>query len=523
MKFGWKFGLIGIVLAFSLWHAWPRADRPILNMKLGLDLKGGSHLVMQVITDDAIKAECDITANRTNDALHKAGLTTARVTVGELGEVIVSGIPNGRMADAEAALKEATGWPMSPSGDQIRITMPSTERQIARDRATQQALNTIRNRIDAFGVGETDIRLAGAQKDRVLVELPGVEDPTRVKNVIQTQARLELRLAYYGQDGTGPYTNTKEALLAHFRGEIPPGTEILPMVERRAEGGELFMLVEKASVITGGDLADARPSMDEFNRPNVHFTLRVSAADRFARFTRTNIRRQMPIVLDDKIISAPSINSEIGISGQISGRFSRQEAEDLALNLRSGALPARVVTIEERTVGPSLGKDSIQAGLKSSLWGSLAVCCLMLLYYKRSGINAIIALVFNMVILAACMASFGAVLTLPGIAGYALTVGMAVDSNVLIFERIREELRHGRAVRAAIDLGFSKAFSAIVDTHVTTIVSALFLFGYGTGAVKGFAVALTVGLMANLFTALIVSKLIFDIEIGDRAVQRLSI
>jgi preprotein translocase subunit SecD len=276
-------------------------------------------------------------------------------------------------------------------------------------------------------------------------------------------------------------------------------------------------------VITGGDLQDARQGVDQWQNFSVDFKVRVGAVERFAKFTRNNIGRQMPIVLDARIKSAPSIRSEIGGSGQITGRFSQEEAEDLALNLRAGALPARVITIEERTVGPSLGKDSIDAGVRASIWGSIVICGLMLIYYRRSGINAIVALMLNLLILAACMAKFGAVLTLPGIAGYALTVGMAVDSNVLIFERIREELRAGRTVRAAIDAGFRKAFKAIIDTHVTTIVSAFFLFTYGTGPVKGFAVSLTVGLVANLFTSLVVSRYIYDLEVGDRPVQRLSI
>ncbi len=522
--------LIAAVAVIAIIYAFPRQGREFLNMKLGLDLKGGSHLVMQVMTDDAIKAECDVLATRLGERMRRDGFSAVRVSSGALGEVVATGVPPGRTGDVESSIREeVSGWGISASGDAIRLEMPSSEKAQLRDTAVKQALTTIRNRVDAFGVGETNIqRLGGTQNDRILVELPGVEDPTRVKGIIQTQARLELRLAYYRPDGAGPFRGgTTEEVVSLLGGQTPPGVDILPYEETDkqtlARTQREFMAVEKASVITGGDLQDARAQRGQFGDTVVGFTLRVGAADRFAKFTRANIGRQMPIVLDDKIISAPVINSEIGISGQITGGFTPQSAEDLALNLRAGALPARVATIEERTVGPSLGKDSIDDGIRASLLGSIAVCAFMLIYYRRSGINAIVALAFNLVILAACMAGFGAVLTLPGIAGYALTVGMAVDSNVLIFERIREEVRAGRTVRAAIDAGFHKALSAILDTHVTTIVSALFLFTYGTGPVKGFAVSLTVGLLANLFTSLVVSRYIYDLEMGDRPAPRLSI
>lgn len=526
MKIGWfrTAFILGVTLICAAVVVAKRSpERPFLGMKLGLDLKGGSHLLMQVVTDDAVKAQCDLVGTRITEKLRKEGFPQVRVVPGDVGTVVISGIPAGRTNDLEAAIKDEIGtWPVSTSGDTVTISMPANEREVQRDNAVKQAEGTIRNRIDQFGVGETNIqRLGGEQKDRILVELPGVEDPTRVKDLIQTQARLELRLAYYGPGGQGPFMGaTKEQVAGQLAGV--QGVDILYQTPEHGREG-YWMAVEHASVITGGDLRNAQAGRDQIGQAIVEFELQVGAADRFSKFTRANVGKQMPIVLDEKIISAPRINSEIGMRGMIEGNFTPDTAADLSLKLRSGALPARVQTIEERTVGPSLGKDSIDAGVRASLIGSAAVCLFMLIYYRRSGLNAVIALVLNLLILAAIMSSFDAVLTLPGIAGYALTVGMAVDTNVLIFERIREELRHGRTVRAAIDNGFHKALSAIIDTHVTTIVSAMFLFSYGTGPVKGFAVSLTVGLIANLFTALVVSRYIFDLEVGDRQVQRLSI
>jgi len=535
----WKLLLIGAVIAWALFQAWPRAERPFLNMKLGLDLKGGSYLVMQVQTDDALKAEADIVATRMADRLRKEGLTDARAVVSDTpGEVVVTGIPAGRLPDVQKLIQEeASSWLLSPTGSGFTARVPNAEAVEIRDKAVRQAVTTIQSRIDAFGVAETSLtRVGGDKSDRILVQLPGVEDPSRVKRVIQTQARLELRSAYYAPDGAGPFVAlTREEVLSQFGGKLPVGVEVLP-VEGKSDAAQArpgaeqaapkivqWMAVDKTAVITGTDLQDARPSTGEWNQTVVSFALRVSAADRFAKFTREHIGKQMPIVLDGKIRSAPSIRGEISTHGQIEGNFTRIEADDLSLTLRAGALPARVTTIEERTVGPSLGRDSISAGVRASLIGALAVCAFMLLYYRLSGLNALAALAINLLILAAGMAALGATLTLPGIAGYALTVGMAVDANVLIFERIREELRAGKTVRGAIEAGFNKAFSAIFDSNLTTIISALFLFQYGTGPVRGFAVSLTIGLLANMFTAVFVSKVIFELVLRDRPVKTLSI
>ncbi len=532
----WKLALIAAVTLWAIWQVWPRTEHTFANVKLGLDLRGGSYLVMQVQTDDAIKAEADIEATRIGERLRKEGFTEARAITGDqFGQVVVSGVPAARMGEAERIVTEEAGdWSVGVSGGEIRAQMPLAEENLLRDRAVRQALTTVQNRVDALGVAEASVtRLGGENANRLLVQMPGVEDPSRVKRVIQAQAQLELRSAYYAPDGAGPFVAaTREDVVAQLGGNVPPGVEILPMkAERKIVDPNQppppaqisgYMAVEKTAVITGSDLQTANPTQGEWNNTVVSFGLRVGAADRFGNFTRTHINKQMPIVLDGRIESAPVIRAEIRTSGQIEGSFTWAEADELALTLRSGALPARILTLEERTVGPSLGRDSIRDGLRAALLGAAFTCIFMLIYYKLAGINAIVALALNMLVLFAAMAQMGATLTLPGIAGLALTVGMAVDANVLIFERIREELDAGKTVKGAVEAGFNKAFSAIFDSNATTIIAALFLIGYGTGPVKGFAVTLIIGLLANMFTAVFVSKTIFE-AILQRPIKSLSI
>ncbi len=528
----WRLIVIAAVLAWGLFYAWPRADRPVLNMNLGLDLKGGSHLVMKVMTDDAIEAEMDRIAGTAHDLLVREGYVGARPVPGEeLGTALITDIAADRLDAAESFLDdEFEDFSISVQGEQILMRMPESAIEYYRDNAVKQSLQAIRNRIDEFGVAEPNIqRLGGTDSDRILVELPGVEDPARVKKLIQTEARLELRLLHYSETTGAPVqAATKEGVLAAFGGQLPVGVDILPLVDKNELGERVtssYYAVEKRAALTGDDLQDARHSKSRDFGADwvVTFQVRVGAADGFARFTRENINRQMPIVLDGTISSAPVIESEISTNGQISGRFTLQEAEDLALVLRAGALPAKVITLEERTVGPSLGLDSIKAGVNAAMVGFVLVMIFMLIYYKLSGINAVIALLLNLLLVAGALASFGARLTLPGIAGFILTVGMAVDANVLIFERIREELRMGKTVKGALDGGFGKALSAIVDANITTLIAAIFLFQYGTGPVRGFAITLSIGIIASLFTAVFVSKTLFGLVIGDRAVQRLSI
>jgi preprotein translocase subunit SecD len=331
-----------------------------------------------------------------------------------------------------------------------------------------------------------------------------VDDPSRVKDIIQSQAMLELKLV---QDGPYP---SKEAALGTHGGILPPDSELIPG-PAGTDGNANWYILNRVSAVTGRDLSGAQPGVDEQGRTSVNFTLNRDGAARFGRITGANIGKQLAIVLDNHIVDQPAvINSQINDRGEITGSFTPQRAADISLVLRSGALPASINIEQEEVVGPALGADSIRAGIVASIVGFAAIMGFMLIYYKGAGINADIALILNLLILMAAFAYVEAVLTLPGIAGIILTVGMGVDSNVLIFERIREELRSGKAVGAAVSSGFSHAFTTIIDTHVTTVASAAILFTFGTGPIRGFAVTLVIGLVANLFTSVFVSRVIFD-------------
>jgi preprotein translocase subunit SecD len=377
-----------------------------------------------------------------------------------------------------------------------------------RNQAMMQAMETIRRRIDALGVTEPTIAEYGQGDFELVVQLPGVDDPSRVKDIMQSTALLELKLV---QDG--PYSSREAALSAHG-GVLPPDTDLVPGSEK---GNEVWYVLNRIAAVTGRDLTGAEPSHDEAGRPDVIFNLNRDGADRFGRVTGANIGKRLAIVLDNRVYEAPEIHGQITDRGQISGgNFTPQSANDLALVLRSGALPAAIKYLSEEVVGPSLGADSVRHGVIASIVGLVAVMGFVLIYYRGAGINADVALALNLIILIAALGYFGAVLTLPGIAGVILTVGMGVDSNVLIFERIREELRLGKAVGAAVAAGFEQAFRTIIDTHVTTVVSAMILFAFGTGPIRGFAVTLTIGLVANLFTSVFVSRVIFDYVLSQR-------
>lgn len=381
-----------------------------------------------------------------------------------------------------------------------------------------QSLETIERRINALGLTEPTIQPRGGRNsNEILVQLPGEGDPTRAKAVIQAGGQLELKLV----EDPVPYPSESAALAAHG-GVLPPGTELVPgrSETRNSTGGvdtgESWYVLNRAPIVTGRDLRSAVENRN-VNNPGqyqVNFTLSPDAARRFGPFTEQNLHRQMAIVLEHRVYSAPVINGRIDDTGMIEGNFSQESAHDLALVLRAGALPASIKYLEERTVGPSLGADSIRHGVQASVLSLIVVMLFMLFYYRLSGGNAVLALILNLVILLAVLALFGAVLTLPGIAGVILTIGMGVDSNVLVFERIREELRNGKSSPAAVDAGFDKAFLTIIDTHVTTVVSAFFLFLFGTGPIRGFAISLTIGLIANVFTAIYVSKTIFQYHLA---------
>lgn len=492
------------------------------RIHLGLDLRGGTHLVLQVMVNDALNAEADQTIERLKATLKQkqinyAGMTRVdAVGIHDDGGILVQGVkPEQTSAFREAIEQTEPTWTYSQlPGEDYQLTLRKPAAADIRERTLQQALETIRNRIDSLGVSEPTIQERGQGEYEILVQLPGVDDPARVKEIMQTTAMLEITLVK-----DGPYPSREQAL-GQLGGVMPPGTELLESVEK-PEGAtgatpNEWYLVNRTPSVSGRDLRSASPGRDENNRPEVDFRLTADAARRFGEFTQTNIGNRLAIVLDKKIQSVASIRSRIEDSGRITGRFSQQRASDLSLVLRAGALPASMRYLEERTVGPSLGADSIRAGIVASLVGLAAVIFFMVIYYRMSGVNAVVALFLNLVILMAALAYIRATLTLPGIAGVILTIGMAVDANVLVFERIREELRNGKTVVSSVDAGFGKAFITIIDTHVTTIISAFFLFLFGTGPVKGFAVTLSIGLVANVFTAVFVSRVIFQYVLGRK-------
>jgi preprotein translocase subunit SecD len=396
---------------------------------------------------------------------------------------------------------------------------PSELVALKRD-TVERTIQTIGNRINELGLTEPSVQQYGRAGDQyqILVQLPGVDDPAHVQELIRTAAVLELTKV---EDG--PFAS-REALLSQHGGVLPLNTKMVKAKPRGAQEGEQWYLVGKTPVITGREMRNARASQGEFRKWDTNFTLSPDGGKRFGRFTEANIGNRLAVALDNSIVSVATIESRIEDAGRITNLTSEDEAVDLSRYLRSGSLPAGVQTLEERSIGPSLGADSVHEGLVAGIAGLLAVIVVMLVYYKRSGVNAVLALALNTVVLMAALSYFHAVLTLPGIAGVILTIGMAVDSNVLIFERIREELRSGKAVIAAVDTGFNKAWWTIVDTHVTTVVSCAFLFLFGEGPVRGFAVTLVIGLIANVFTAVFVSRTIFDYELsGHRRMEALSI
>jgi preprotein translocase subunit SecD len=500
------------------------------NIRLGLDLKGGSHLVLQIQLQDAFKAEADSVIERLKDQLRQATIEYTEMSRNEPAtikdadtiQINITGVPSTKAGNFRMLVNDNYGgsWIVTPVNQtDYRMTLKPSEALKLRQDTLTQSMHTIEKKINGLGLAESSVQQRGRSdaESEILVQLPGVDDPARIKQILKTAAMLEL---YDVIDG--PFGSREEAM-AKKGGVLPLNSQILRSAARGGAPSETWILA-RTPVVTGRDLRDAQPQQGELGRWETNFVLTQDAAKRFERFTGANVGNRLAIVLDKMVLSAPTIQNKISDTGRITGAANHDEAADLALNLRAGSLPAGVEYLEERTVGPSLGNDSIKAGMVAGLTGVLAVVAVMLVYYRRSGINATLALVLNAVILIATLSYFEAVLTLPGIAGVILTIGMAVDSNVLIFERIREELRAGKAVIAAVDAGFSKAFLTIIDTHVTTVVSCAFLFLFGTGPVKGFAVTLVIGLIANVFTAVFVSKTIFDWELGrQKQVVTLSI
>jgi preprotein translocase subunit SecD len=484
------------------------------NIHLGLDLKGGTHLVLEVHVAEAIASATDRDVARLEDDFQKAGIAGA--TIGKTDPtkpqtIVVSGIPATKLGDARSILQgnDYSSYDVLTAGDgSSTLTMKPGAVRDLETRTLDTSIETIRERIDILGVTEPVIQKYGLGANQILVELPGESDPARVEEVIQSTAKLSIH-AVTG----GPYDTDQAAMQAN--GGVIPADSMLVRGVGSAGAPEMVWLVKRVSEVEGTDFRDAQPSQDQNGRPNIRFNLTTEAGDRFYKYTEAHSSTSaspgsMAIVLDNKVREVASIQSAIRDSGEITGAFTQQQANDLSLMLRTGALPASISYLETRTVGPTLGLASIHQGVVAAIAGMLAVMVFMLVYYRGAGINADLALVLNLVILLGFMGFTGSVLTLPGIAGVILTIGMGVDSNVLIFERIREELRAGKTAAAAVQQGFAHAWVTIIDTHVTTIVSAMILFLFGSGPVRGFAVTLAFGLFANLFTAVFVSRLIFD-------------
>ncbi len=487
------------------------------QIKLGLDLQGGTHLILQVQVQEAIAQETDQTVDRLTTTMRQKAIRYEEVRRTDDTHILIRNVATDQVSNFRDLIHEQyeSVWEISPAPGETNgylLTLKATAMAHIQEVTMSQSLETIERRINQLGLTEPTIQLHGRKDNEILVQLPGEGDPARAKNVIQAGGQLELKLV------EDPQTYPSEAAaLAAKGGVLPPNTELV-QGNSESRGGQpqenarVWYVLSRTPVVTGRDLRGASETRNAEmpGQWQVNFQLTNQAASRFGPFTDQNRGRQMAIVLEKKVFSAPTIESRIEDSGRITGTFSQESAHDLALVLRAGALPASIKYLEERTVGPSLGADSIRHGVQASILSLLVVMIFMVIYYRLSGVNAVLALIFNLVILLAALAMFGAVLTLPGIAGVILTIGMGVDSNVLVFERIREELRNGKSAGAAVDAGFSKAFLTIIDTHVTTVVSAAFLIAFGTGPIRGFAVTLIIGLVANVFTAIYVSKTIFQ-------------
>jgi preprotein translocase subunit SecD len=485
------------------------------HIHLGLDLRGGTHLILQVQVNDAVNVD----AQNAIEVL-KQQMRTRKIEYGDITQpdqqnnpdhIVIKGVQASARTDLMSIMQDhLPDYDMTGGVDNsFNVAMKPQMLNDLKNKAVTQAIETIRNRIDALGVSEPTIQEHGLGQYQILVQLPGVDDPARVKDIMQSTAMLEIK-----QSLGGPYASEQAALQAQNPpGVLPPDAMLLPGHSMPGSGSEgpAWYLVSRVSAVSGKDLRDAQAGRDENGQPDVNFTLTGDGGQRFYNFTSAHVGDSLAVVLDNKVQEVANIHEAIRDQGRISGgSMSEQQSKDLSMILRSGALPAGIKYLEERTVGPSLGADSIRAGVRAAIIGMAAVLIFMLVYYRWAGINADVALILNLIILLGFMGYFEAVLTLPGIAGVILTVGMGVDSNVLIFERIREELRNGKTPPSAVDQGFSHAWITIVDTHVTTIVSAAILFIFGTGPVRGFATTLTFGLLANLFTAVFVSRVIFD-------------
>jgi preprotein translocase subunit SecD len=518
----WKVLTILAVVVLAVWAFYPpfdTASRPG-RVRLGLDLKGGVHLVLRVQTDDALKFETELATERLREGLAQANINGVTLTAQPPTRIVVAGVPAAQdqafrqLADTHlATLFNRTG---SGGGSYTFEMKPNMMAQLRQD-AVQQALQTVERRVNALGVAEPIVAPHGSAGDQILVQLPGVRDPEQVKRIIGSTALLELKIVEAGP------ASSQEALLAATNGVVPPDQVVVTGADSSNPGATSYYLVKKVAPVTGRDLRTARATPDENNLPAVGFSMNREGAIKFGKLTGENVNKPMAVILDNRVQTVATIQERITDEGRIHGNFTQQEVADMALMLRSGALPASLTYLEERTVGPSLGADSIRAGVYASIGGLTLVALFMLTYYRLSGINAIFSVTLNLIILLGFMAYIGAVMTLPGIAGFILTIGIGVDSNVLIFERIKEELAAGKGPRAAVAAGFDRVFLTILDTHVASLISAAFLFQFGTGPIRGFATTLFFGLLANVFTAVFGSRTLFELVLSRRREAALSI
>jgi len=504
------FGIIGVPAGFSGSAIQQSVGKRI---HLGLDLRGGAHLILQVVVSEAIGAETDNTVSRIEQDLKTAHLSYTQALKPDQAKpesIRLEGTTQAQSGDVRSLLESKYGNQYDVSGggadNTWTITMRPQEVKALEDKTVENAIATITERVNTLGVSEPQIAPYGLGKDEILVELPGIDNLDQVKSIIQNTAQLQIHPVV-----GGPYKDDAEAM-ASVGGAVPADQELIHgsgAVGANAESDSVWLL-QRTSVVSGMDFRSADQSTDQNGRRNVRFTLTNAAGDKFYDYTSQNVGKSMAVVMSGRVKEVANIQSAIRDSGEITGSFTPDEVMILSKMLRTGALPASLTYLEDRTVGASLGQDSIRDGVRAAVAGVLVVMVFMLIYYRGSGINANVALLFNLIILLGFMAITHATLTLPGIAGVILTIGMGVDSNVLIFERIREEVRAGKAAAAAVDQGFAHAWVTIIDTHVTTIVSAAILFIVGSGPVRGFATTLTIGLLANLFTAVFVSRVIFD-------------
>jgi preprotein translocase subunit SecD len=511
------YGAFLLACGVTIWPPYERGGEPG-KIQLGLDLRGGIHLVLQVVIDDALNATVDDAVTTAREQASRQGIEYGSVQRVDSTSFEVVEVEPARGKDMRDILRDyfREGWEVREAGEgRFLVEMTEIYQNRLADQTVEEAKRTLERRVNQLGVAEPVIARHGSTGDQILVQLPGVTDVEQAKRIIKTTAQLALRLV---EDSA----TTAETLLQSHGGQVPDNMELL--TGAGAEPGvRVHYLLRREALATGRDLKNARVGVDESNRPQINFTLNPTATDRFSRETGRNIGRQLAVVLDGSVYTAPTIQSKLGADNRITGTFTTEEADELAKILRAGALPATLRYLQELTVGASLGRDSIRDGVRASIAALAFIALFMLVYYRLSGVNAVVALSANILIVLAALAYFGATLTLPGIAGIILTVGVGVDTNVLVFERIREELRNGKTVRMAVQNGFERVLTTIMDTHITGLIAAAFLFQFGTGPIKGFAVTVVIGYVANIFASYFLSRFLFEWVLGKRHVEKLSI